>query len=114
VVVRFHATKNLAKNEMGCLTLGTDSSPFGISIPPGMPNFPIQSYCYKDCTDRVGLFFINKKILRKMEYFFLLNFVKKIYFRWWLILDKNKKNFFFKKLTKQNMTFVMAIPVRLN
>ncbi|CAF1040449.1 unnamed protein product [Brachionus calyciflorus] len=52
VTLRYYMTKNLRKNELGILTVGSDSSPFGIAIPPYMEKQSIKTYCFNDCLNR--------------------------------------------------------------
>jgi len=46
---RYHLTRKLREKELGILTVGTDSSNFGLAIPPGVDNFQIKAYCPNDC-----------------------------------------------------------------
>ncbi|CAF0751051.1 unnamed protein product [Brachionus calyciflorus] len=45
-------TKTLRNNELGILSFGTDSSPYGIAIPP-KSKFNLKTYCFKDCTNQM-------------------------------------------------------------
>lgn len=47
-------TENLRPHELGALTLGTESDPIGILIPPGTDEFPITTYCYNSCIRSVS------------------------------------------------------------
>lgn len=52
VTLRVHMTNEgepLRANELGVLTLGTESEPIGILIPPGLDRFRISSYCFNNC-----------------------------------------------------------------
>ena len=51
-------TKSLQQNELGMLTLGTNSDPMSIVVPPGQANFTIKNFCFKDCTTTVILNYI--------------------------------------------------------
>jgi len=53
MTLRFHATQTLQKNELGILTLGTDSSPYSLAIPPGVSNYKINAYCHQSCLNQV-------------------------------------------------------------
>jgi len=52
--MKYYATKNLRKNELGILIIGAFSSAVSISIPPKEAAFPISSYCYSDCISKVS------------------------------------------------------------
>ncbi|CAF0944282.1 unnamed protein product [Brachionus calyciflorus] len=52
VTLRYYMTKNLRKNELGVLTVGTASTPFGIVIPPKAEQQSIKSYCFNDCLNK--------------------------------------------------------------
>jgi hypothetical protein len=54
LTLRYYATKNLRKNELGILIIGAYLSPVSIAIPPKESAFSISSYCYADCTRKVG------------------------------------------------------------
>ncbi|CAF2811760.1 unnamed protein product [Rotaria sp. Silwood2] len=47
---RFYLGKERRQYDLGYLTLGTDSSPNGIAIPPGVDRFIIDSYCPAETT----------------------------------------------------------------
>jgi hypothetical protein len=53
VTLRVHMTKKLRPNDLGVFTLGTESEPIGILIPPNVSNFQIESYCYNTCIKEV-------------------------------------------------------------
>ena len=52
--LRFHMTKNLRKNELGILTVGTDSTDSAITIPPGIEGYEITGHCHNRCTELVN------------------------------------------------------------
>lgn len=57
VTLRVHMTKEneaLRPNELGVITLGTESEPLGIMIPPKSDRFEISSYCFNNCVKSVG------------------------------------------------------------
>lgn len=60
--LRFYMTKNLKKHELGVLTVGSDPSPLGMSIPPKIDRFSLKSYCYNDCLKQVIYNFFNPSI----------------------------------------------------
>ena len=51
---RLFATKDLRPNELGMLSLGSESDPIGILIPPNVADFKITSYCSNDCIRSVS------------------------------------------------------------
>ena len=53
LTMRYYLTKQLQKNELGTLLLGTTSSGHSIAIPPKENSFTITSNCVKACTDAV-------------------------------------------------------------
>jgi hypothetical protein len=55
-ILRFYMTTNLKPKELGILTLGADSSPYGIAIPAKADRFSMQTYCFNDCLNDVSSF----------------------------------------------------------
>lgn len=55
MTLRYYLTKQLRPNELGILTLGTDSSGYGIAIPPGLSSFVLNTYCHNSCLKNVGI-----------------------------------------------------------
>ena len=62
LTLRYHMTKQLQKNELGTLLIGTQSTGLSIAIPPKEKSFTITSNCFKSCTE-------NVKIISKIEIF---------------------------------------------
>ena len=46
-------TDHLREHELGSVTLGTESDPLGLLIPPGIEKFPITTYCFNSCINKV-------------------------------------------------------------
>jgi hypothetical protein len=46
-------TKNLLPNELGVLTVGSDTAPFGIGLPPKVSKIGINTYCPNECITKV-------------------------------------------------------------
>lgn len=46
-------TDILRKHELGSVTLGTESGPLGILIPPGLEQFSVNTYCFNSCFEKV-------------------------------------------------------------
>ena len=59
ITLRLHMTKELQKNELGLLVLGTDHNLglFSLLIPPGLDKVGIKSYCLKRDLAKVYLNF---------------------------------------------------------
>lgn len=54
-------TDILRKHELGSVTLGTESGPLGILIPPGLDRFPVNTYCFNSCIEKVINLLLNLK-----------------------------------------------------
>jgi hypothetical protein len=53
VVIKYYMTKNLLPNELGVLTIGSDTARFGIGLPPKMNKIGINTYCPNECITKV-------------------------------------------------------------
>ena len=60
-------TKNLLQNEIGILTIGSDTAPFALDIPPNFDSFGINSYCPNKCISQVNYLFIRFLITIKRK-----------------------------------------------
>lgn len=49
------------------ILIGTDTTAYGIAIPPGLDKFELKSFCHNKCIRSV-----RKKIIREFRVFFLL------------------------------------------
>lgn len=61
-------TDILRKHELGSVTLGTESGPLGILIPPGLDQFSVNTYCFNSCFEKVNFFNLKFK-----KFYFNLN-----------------------------------------
>jgi hypothetical protein len=48
--IRFYLGNQFRQHDLGYLTFGAASDPFGIAIPPGADRFIIDSYCTKSAS----------------------------------------------------------------
>jgi hypothetical protein len=48
--IRFYFTPKLREHELGIMTLGTDTLPLDLFIPPKMDSIMFTSSCHPECT----------------------------------------------------------------
>ena len=59
--IRFYLGKERRQYDLGYLTLGSDSSAYGIAIPPGVDRFVVDSYCPAAATNVSRMFLTTQK-----------------------------------------------------
>ena len=55
ITIRYYITKNLQPNELGILTIGSETIPFALDLPPSLEKIGINSYCPSECISKVIL-----------------------------------------------------------
>ena len=81
-------TKTLRPNELGILTLGTDSGPWGIALPPKIPRISINTFCHNSCVRDVNIYNTLYQIFK----------------------NSGNKFYVLKRLANQNLTLISTIP----
>ncbi len=58
IIVRYYLTKKLFANELGVLSIGSETGPFALDLPPNAAHIGVNSFCHNDCIKTVifGLF----------------------------------------------------------